>query len=78
MPSSQSFSMIQRRISLSPEPAPPVNKGERVFRIELDRLFEQLDRLRQVLVARAVEEVSALEVRVVSRRVHAARACKPR
>ena len=28
MPSSQSFSMIQRRISLSPEPAPPVNSGE--------------------------------------------------
>ena len=28
MASSQSFSMIQRRISLSPEPAPPVNSGE--------------------------------------------------
>ena len=26
--SSQSFSMIHRRISLSPEPAPPVNRGE--------------------------------------------------
>jgi hypothetical protein len=28
MASSQSFSMIQRRISLSPEPASPVNSGE--------------------------------------------------
>ena len=28
MASSQSFSMIQRRISLSPEPAPPVKSGE--------------------------------------------------
>ncbi len=27
MPSSQSFSKIQRRISLSPEPAAPVNSG---------------------------------------------------
>ena len=28
MASSQSFSMIQRRISLSPDPAAPVNSGE--------------------------------------------------